>query len=128
MRTMTAVPGPIDQTPEWQALAAHATAMRTASLRELFASEPDRGERLTFEVDGLYVDYSKSLVTADTIRRLLELAARAALPERIEAMFTGERINVTEDRPVLHVALRAPEAERIEVDGVDVVAEVHRVL
>ena len=119
---------PIARTDEWKALKAHAREIEKAHLRDLFAADARRGERLTLEVDGLYVDYSKNLVTDETIALLLSLGERAGLRERIDAMFAGQRINVSEDRPVLHVALRAPEDERIEVDGDDVVPAVHAVL
>ena len=97
-------------------------------LRDLFREDPGRGERLTLEAGDLYLDYSKHLVTDETIGLLLALADRAGLRDRIEAMFRGDRINVTEDRPALHVALRAPRGEVIEVDGHDVVPDVHEVL
>jgi glucose-6-phosphate isomerase len=122
------VPTRIDDTPEWEALVAHADAVRAMHLRDLFAGDAHRGDRLTLETDGLYVDYSKNLVTDETVSLLLALAERAGLRGRIDAMFAGEHINITEDRPVLHVALRAPESAHIEVDGVDVVPEVHAVL
>ncbi|MBA2326042.1 MAG: glucose-6-phosphate isomerase [Actinobacteria bacterium] len=118
----------IDRTPEWKALREHFGAVKDTHLRDLFAGDTDRGETLTVEFDGIYLDYSKNRVTAETIVLLVALAERAGLGERIDAMFAGEKINVTEDRAVLHVALRAPEGERIEVDGVDVVPEVHAVL
>jgi len=118
----------IDRTPEWKALREHFGAVKDTHLRDLFAGDTDRGETLTVEFDGIYLDYSKNRVTAETIVLLVALAERAGLRERIDAMFAGEKINVTEDRAVLHVALRAPEGERIEVDGVDVVPEVHAVL
>jgi glucose-6-phosphate isomerase len=119
---------PITETDEWQALQKHFAAVGTAHLRDLFATDPARGTALTAEVDGLYLDYSKNRVTAETISLLIALAERAGLRARIDAMFAGEKINVTEDRAVLHVALRAPKGARIEVDGVDVVPEVHAVL
>ncbi len=115
-------------TPEWAALQRHYESMRTAHLRELFASDADRGTRLTLEAEGLYLDYSKHRVTDETIRLLVALAERAGLRERIDAMFAGEHINVTEDRAVLHVALRAPRGEQIFTDGHDVVPGVHEVL
>src|SRR5687767_9513676 len=118
----------IDQSAEWQALADHALVVERLHLRDLFASDESRGERLTRDLDGVYVDFSKNLVTDETLTQLTALAARADLPGRIDAMFRGERINVTEGRPVLHVALRAPEGTTIDVDGVDVVPEVHAVL
>jgi glucose-6-phosphate isomerase len=114
--------------PEWKALDAHASEIRGQHLRELFAADPRRGERLTAEAAGLYLDYSKNRVTDETLALLVRLAEAAGLPERIEAMFRGERINVTEQRSVLHVALRMPRDRRLVVDGVDVVPEVHRVL
>jgi glucose-6-phosphate isomerase len=119
---------PIRSTPEWQALADHYGAIRDVHLRDLFATDPKRGERMAMEIDGIHLDYSKNRLTAETIRLLCALAARAGLREHIDAMFSGARINVTENRPVLHVALRAPRGESILVDGVDVVAEVHEVL
>ena len=118
----------ISTTPEWAALTAHRDEMRDLHLRDLFREDPRRGERLTLEAADLYLDYSKHLVTDDTLELLLALAERAGVRERIEAMFRGERINVTEDRPVLHVALRAPSDAVIEVDGHDVVPDVHEVL
>jgi glucose-6-phosphate isomerase len=119
---------PITATPEWQALQEHYRGVERAHLRDLFAENPTRGEAMTLEVDGLYLDYSKNRVTDETLRLLVALAQRAGLRERIDAMFAGEKINVTEDRPVLHVALRAREDEHIYVDGKDVVPEVHAVL
>ncbi|MGV8931514.1 MAG: glucose-6-phosphate isomerase [Luteimonas sp.] len=118
----------LTQRPQWQALRDHAAAHSNDHLRDLFARDPARGQRLTAEAAGLYLDYSKQRVNDDTLRLLRELAQACDLRAHIDAMFRGERINVTEDRPVLHVALRAPEHERIEVDGVDVVAGVHAVL
>jgi len=118
----------ITDTPEWRALDAHYEAMRDVHLRDLFADDPRRGEEMTVELDGLSLDYSKQRLTAETLRLLLELAERARLRDRIDAMFRGEKINVTENRAVLHVALRAPEGAVIEVDGDDVVPGVHAVL
>jgi glucose-6-phosphate isomerase len=118
----------IARSPEWAALEAHADVMRTTHLRTLFAGDPARATRMSAEAGDLYVDYSKHLVTDETMRLLIALAERAGVPERIEAMFAGERINVTEDRAALHVALRAPRDEPIELDGHDVVADVHAVL
>ncbi len=119
---------PITATPEWQALQEHYRDVERAHLRDLFAEDPTRGEAMTLEVDGVYLDFSKNRITGETLRLLVALAKRAGLRERIDAMFTGEKINVTEDRPVLHVALRAPEDEHIYVDGKDVVPDVHAVL
>jgi glucose-6-phosphate isomerase len=119
---------PLTERPAWKALAAHHQEVRDLHLRDLFATDPLRGERLTAEAAGLYLDYSKNRVTDETIRLLLRLADECALAERIDAMFSGARINVTEQRAVLHVALRAPADERILIDGVDIVRGVHEVL
>src|SRR5665213_3552809 len=119
---------PLDQRTAWRALAAHAEVLRPRHLRELFAEDAGRGTRLTAEVDGIFLDYSKNRVTDETLKLLVGLAEQSGLRERTEAMFTGEKINITEDRAVLHVALRAPKGEQIFVDGVDVVPEVHAVL
>src|SRR2546423_1600996 len=119
---------PITETPEWRALEAHFEALREVQLRDLFAEDPDRGERLTVEVDGVYLDYSKNRITDETVRLLVTLAERAGLRARIDAMFRGEKINVTEQRAVLHTALRAPEGAVVEVDGENVVPAVHAVL
>ena len=122
------MPAPLRERPAWQALEKHHAETRDVHLRDLFAEDPSRGERLVAEGAGLSLDYSKHRVTDRTIELLLALADESGLGERIQAMFGGERINVTEDRPVLHVALRAPRDETILVDGVDVVAQVHAVL
>ena len=114
--------------PAWQALHQHAAVIGRKHLRDLFAGDPRRGETFALADVDLYLDYSKQRVDADTLRLLRELALACHLPERTAAMFRGERINRTEDRAVLHVALRAPRGERIEVDGCDVVADVHAVL
>ena len=119
---------PLRARAAWKALEQHYAATHDIRLRDLFADEPARGERLTAEGAGLYLDYSKNHVTEDTLRLLVELAEESGLPERTEAMFRGDRINVTEDRSVLHVALRMPRNASLIVDGVDVVAEVHAVL
>ena len=118
----------LTQRPAWQALAAHYQKIKDRPLRQLFADDPDRGERHTVEAAGLYLDYSKNRVTDETLRLLLALAEECRLRERIEAMFRGEKINLTENRAVLHTALRAPRTARILVDGNDVVPEVHAVL
>ena len=118
----------IDQTPEWEAFGRHYRELDGVHLRDLFAADPGRGERLAGEAGDLYLDWSKNLVTDETVRLLVALAERAGLRRRIDAMFAGERINVTEDRPVLHVALRAPPGSSILVDGHDVVPDVHAVL
>jgi len=116
------------QTAGWKALEEHHEAFRGVHLRDLFALDPGRGERLAAEAAGLYLDYSKNRVMDDTIRLLVALAEERGLRGRIDAMFTGERINVTEARAVLHVALRAPRDASIVVDGEDVVPKVHEVL
>jgi glucose-6-phosphate isomerase len=118
----------IVDSPEWDALRRHFEEIRDRHLRELFADDPGRAGRMTAEAADLFLDYSKSRATGETVRLLVALAERAGLRERTEAMFTGQRINVTEDRPALHVALRAPPDEHILVDGEDVVPEVRRVL
>ncbi len=112
----------------WQALQAHSEQARALDLRHLFNSDPGRGERMTLEAAGLFLDYSKNRITDETLKLLLELAAESGLRARIDAMFRGEKINVTEKRAVLHVALRAPAGESILVDGEDVVPQVHAVL
>jgi glucose-6-phosphate isomerase len=119
---------PLRSRPAWAELEVHAPAVAARHLRELFADDPQRGTRLVAEAAGIYLDYSKNRVTEETLRLLLELAEQSGLRERIDAMFAGEKINTTEDRAVLHVALRAPNGEQIRVDGVDVVPSVHEVL
>ena len=119
---------PLRSRPAWTALTEHYESIRNTSLRELFDSDPKRGDRLALDAVGIYLDYSKNRIADDTVRLLIELAEQSRLRERIDAMFAGEKINVTEDRAVLHVALRAPSGERIRVDGVDVVPAVHEVL
>ncbi len=118
----------IVDTPEWGALHAHFEATRDVHLRTLFADQPDRGETMNLEVGDLYFDYSKNRLTAETISLLIALARRAGVEQLRDAMFAGAKINVTEQRAVLHVALRAQKGEQILVDGVDVVPEVHAVL
>jgi glucose-6-phosphate isomerase len=114
--------------PAWKALETHYSSVRGLHLRQLFAEDPKRGERLALEVVGLYLDYSKNRVTDETLKLLLQLAEECGLRSRIEAMFTGEKINITENRAVLHVALRAPSGTSIVVDGENVVPQVHAVL
>ncbi len=114
--------------PEWKALAAHHAAIHGAHLRELFAADPDRGAALATDAADLHLDYSKNRITAETVGLLVALAEATGLRQRIDAMFAGGKINVTEDRAVLHVALRAPESASIVVDGEDVVPKVHAVL
>jgi len=118
----------IARTDQWRALEAHAQAVEPLHLRRLFERDPARGDELTLEVGDLYLDYSKNRVTRETLDLLVALAQRAGVEARREAMFRGDRINVTENRPVLHVALRAPRGTVIEVDGHDVVPDVHEVL
>ncbi|HXX49019.1 MAG TPA: glucose-6-phosphate isomerase [Myxococcota bacterium] len=112
----------------WQALEVHFAKVRELHLRELFAADPQRGERLALEASGLYLDYSKNRITDETLALLVELARASGLRERIDAMFRGEKINRTENRAVLHVALRAPRGASISVDGRNVVPDVHAVL
>jgi glucose-6-phosphate isomerase len=119
---------PITESPEWRALDAHFEEVRDVHLRDVFARDPDRGERFALEAEGLYLDYSKNRITEETMRLLVALAHRAGLRNRIDAMFRGEKINLTEDRAVLHTALRAPEGAVVEVDGENVVPLVHAVL
>ncbi len=119
---------PFKKRPAWKALAAHYKQARAWHLRELFAEDPKRGERLTAEAVGLYLDYSKHRITDETLALLLQLAEESGLRERIDAMFRGEKINTTEKRAVLHVALRAPREASIVVDGENVVPQVHAVL
>ncbi|MGY1744273.1 glucose-6-phosphate isomerase [Blastococcus sp. SYSU D00695] len=118
----------ITATPEWEALATHHAQLEQRTLRDLFAEDPGRARRLTRRVADLVVDHSKHRVTDETLRLLVALAERAGLPGRIAAMFRGEHVNVTEDRAVLHVALRAPAGTELVVDGQDVTRDVHRVL
>jgi glucose-6-phosphate isomerase len=121
-------PSALTGRPAWLALEAHAGQMRDVHLRALFASDASRGSRLAVEAAGLYLDYSKNRVTAETIRLLLALADECGLRQRIDAMFRGDRINTTEGRAVLHVALRAPRGDAIVLDGENVVPRVHDVL
>ena len=116
------------QRPAWQALSSHHQEVKDLHLRKLFAGDAKRGERMTLEAAGLYLDYSKNRITDETLRLLLDLAEQSGLRDRIEAMFRGDKINVTENRAVLHTALRAPRDAKIMVDGRDVVPDVHRVL
>ena len=117
-----------NETAAWQALEAHYQQIKDVHLRQLFADDPGRGERLTVEGAGLYLDYSKNRITDETVRLLLQLAQERGVAERRDAMFRGDKINITEQRAVLHVALRAPKDARILVDGHDVVPDVHQVL
>ncbi|MBV9048540.1 MAG: glucose-6-phosphate isomerase [Solirubrobacterales bacterium] len=126
--TATTTIPPLHERPAWGALQKHYDEIRDVHLRDLFAKDPERGERLTAEAVGLYLDYSKNRVTDETIRLLISLAEQSGLPERTAAMFRGDPINVSENRSVLHVALRMPKGSSLVVDGTDVVAEVHEVL
>jgi len=119
---------PLRERKAWQALQRHHEEIAGRHLRDLFAEDPGRGERLTAEAAGIYLDYSKNRVTDETMRLLVELATESGVPEHRDAMFGGEHINVSEDRAVLHVALRMPAGESLVTGGTDVVAEVHEVL
>lgn len=122
------VVAPLSDRPAWNALGDHYTSTKDLHLRDLFANDPTRGERLTAEAVGIFLDYSKNRVTDETMTLLFQLARESGLEARIKAMFSGEKINVTERRAVLHVALRTPRDEVIKVDGHNVVADVHAVL
>jgi len=119
---------PLPERKAWQALKRHHAEVAGQHLRELFAADPGRGERMRAEAAGLYLDYSKNRVTDETMRLLVDLAGECGVPERRDAMFRGEHINVSEDRAVLHVALRMPRTASLVVDGADVVRQVHEVL
>jgi glucose-6-phosphate isomerase len=119
---------PLTQRPAWKALAAHHKQIQQSPLRKLFADDAKRGQRFTAEAAGLLLDFSKNCITDQTLKLLLQLAGESRLREKMDAMFSGEKINLTENRAVLHVALRAPEGETILVDGKNVVPEVHAVL
>src|SRR6266481_4896181 len=125
---MAAPIAPLTERQAWKGLAAHYRKVRDLHLRKLFADDPKRGERMTAEAVGIYLDYSKNRITDETLKLLVHLAEESGLRARIEAMFRGERINITENRAVLHVALRAPRGAAILVDGKNVVPEVHAVL
>jgi glucose-6-phosphate isomerase len=124
---LTKIPA-LRELPAWKALTKHHAQIRDLHLRELFAGDPERGERLVAEGAGIFLDYSKNRITEETVELLLALAEECQLPGRMRAMFSGEHINVSEDRAVLHVALRLPRDAKLVVDGQDVVAEVHQVL
>jgi glucose-6-phosphate isomerase len=125
---MSASIRPVTERAAWKALEAHCPQVRNLHLRELFAADPRRGERMNAEAAGIYLDYSKNRVTDETLKLLLQLAGESGLRARIDAMFRGDKINVSEGRAVLHVALRAPRDASIVVDGENVVPEVHAVL
>jgi len=114
--------------PAWKSLQSHYQQMKDVHLRQMFADDPQRGERFVIDTPDIYLDYSKNRVTDETIQLLIKLADECGLRDRINAMFKGEIINVTEKRAVLHTALRAPEGEQVLLDGIDVVADVHAVL
>lgn len=114
--------------PEWQALSAHAAEIKPRHLRDMFAADLSRGERMTLEAAGLYLDYSKNRITGETLRLLADLSVARGVTARRDAMFAGEKINVSEQRAVLHTALRAPRGNSVLVDGKNVVPEVHEVL
>jgi glucose-6-phosphate isomerase len=126
--TSTPATEPLTTLPAWKSLESHYRKIEKSHLRELFAGDPSRGERLTVEAVGLFLDYSKNRITDETIKLLLQLAEESGLKHRIDAMFHGEKINITENRAVLHVALRAPKGQSILVDGENVVPQVHAVL
>jgi glucose-6-phosphate isomerase len=119
---------PLNDRPAWKALEAHYQQIQGKHLKQLFADDPARGERFTVETGGIFLDYSKNRITDETLKLLIRLAEESGLRARIDAMFRGEKINITENRAVLHVALRAPKSESIVVDGEDVVPAVHAVL
>src|SRR6202453_285394 len=125
---MTTKLTPLSERSAWKALGAHHEQIQATTLKQLFADDPARGERFTLEASGIFLDYSKNRITNDTLKLLVQLAEESGLKARIEAMFSGEKINITENRAVLHVALRAPKSEKILVDGEDVVPAVHVVL
>src|SRR6266852_2483874 len=119
---------PLTKRKAWKALQTHYKQVRELHLRNLFADDPERGERMAAEAVGLFLDYSKNRITDETVKLLIELAEESGLQSRIDAMFRGEKINTTENRAVLHVALRAPKWDSIILDGEDVVPQVHAVL
>jgi glucose-6-phosphate isomerase len=119
---------PLSERPTWKALEAHYQQIDKMQLRQMFLDDPARGERFTLDVSGVFLDYSKNRITDETLKLLIQLAEESGLRDRIDAMFRGEKINITENRAVLHVALRAPKGESIIVDGEDVVPAVHTVL
>ena len=125
---MTQKLAPLGDRAAWKALKAHAEAIQDTQMKQLFADDPTRGERYTAEAEGIFLDYSKNRVTDETLKLLVQLAEESGLKAKLEAMFTGQKINITENRAVLHVALRAPKTESILVDGEDVVPAVHEVL
>jgi glucose-6-phosphate isomerase len=125
---MTTKLPPLSERPAWKALESHHQRIQGTQLKQLFADDPGRGERFTIETGGIFLDYSKNRITDETLKLLIQLAEESGLRAHIDAMFRGDKINITEDRAVLHVALRAPKGESILVDGEDVVPGVHAVL
>src|ERR1700749_382456 len=119
---------PLSERPAWKALETHHQKIQGMQLKQLFADDPGRGDRFTLERAGIFLDYSKNRITDETVKLLIQLAEESGLKERIDAMFRGEKINMTENRAGLHVALRAPKSESIFVDGEDVVPAVHTIL
>ena len=128
MKTDTSTLAPLVQRPAWKALQAHAQEIQQTNLRALFAADSARGDKFVAEAEGLFLDYSKNRITDETLKLLIQLAEESGLQAKVEAMFRGDKINITENRAVLHVALRAPKGEKIFVDGEDVVPGVHAVL
>src|SRR5690349_23971436 len=126
--TQSVISHPLTKRPAWKELQSHSKKIRKQHLRTLFAADPERGHRMTAEAAGIYLDYSKNRITDETLKLLVQMADESGLRSRIEAMFRGEKINRTENRAVLHVALRAPREASIVVDGDNVVPEVHAVL
>ena len=125
---MTAQIQSLSDRQAWKKLTAHFEEIRDLHMRQMFADDPKRGEQMSTEAVGLFLDYSKNRVTKETLKLLVDLAKESGLRERIDAMFSGEKINLTEDRAVLHVALRAPRGSTITVDGENVIPGVHEVL
>ena len=121
---MTTKLAPLSERPAWRALEAHYQQIHETQMKRLFADDPARGERFTVEANGIFLDYSKNRVTDETLKLLIQLAEESGLRAHIDAMFSGEKINITENRAVLHIALRAPKGESIFVDGEDVVPAV----
>ena len=118
----------VTKSPQWKVLADHYASIKDVHLRQMFADDASRGQTMSVEAAGLYLDYSKNRITDETLPLLIQLAESRDLRERIDAMFAGDKINLTEDRAVLHTALRAPAGATVMVDGEDVVREVHAVL
>src|SRR5580698_5054296 len=125
---MTTKLTPLNERPAWKALEVHHQQIQGKQLKQLFADDPARGDRFTTETGGIFLDYSKNRITDETLKLLIQLAEESGLRTRIDAMFKGEKINITEKRAVLHVALRAPQGASIVVDGENVVPQVQAVL